>query len=129
MSAHWSDKYVGLPYIEVEQDCAALAARVQREAFGREIRLPSERCHGLRSLSAQIVSLRDDYGKPTEAPVDGDAVLMIGRGRLSHIGVYCVIDDAPYVLHAMRNAHQVVRHRLRELPNQGLAVEGFYRWK
>ncbi len=128
MAAHWSERYVGQPYVPGENDCAELAARVQREVFGREIRLPSERACGLRGLSAQIGAARDDYGAPTDAPEDGDAVLMTGRGRLSHVGVYCLIEDVPWVLHAMKRAGQVVRHRLRELPAQGLTVEGFYKW-
>jgi hypothetical protein len=60
--------------------------------------------------------------------VDGDAVLM-KSGSLWHVGVYILLGGAPYVLHAMKNAQQVVRHRLRDLPNQGLTVEGFYKWK
>ena len=54
---------------------------------------------------------------------------MFGRGKLSHIGVYCVIGYVPWVLHAMRKAGQTVRHLLRELPLMGLNVEGFYKWK
>jgi len=127
--AHWSDRYVGQPYVPGENDCAELAARVQREVFGREIALPSERAFGLRGLTAQIDAARDDYGTRTDSPADGDAVLMRCRGKLSHIGVYCDLDGVGWVLHAVRNAGQVVRHRLRELPLQGLAVEGFYRWK
>ncbi|MCE5182349.1 MAG: NlpC/P60 family protein [Betaproteobacteria bacterium] len=126
--AHWSDKYVGRPYIEGEQDCAVLAEDVQREEFGRQISLPTERAAGLRGLSRQIESLKLDYAVPTDTPAEGDGVLMIGRGNLDHIGIYCVIGGTAYVLHAASNARQVVRHRLRDLPGQGLPVEGFYKW-
>jgi len=130
MSAHWSERYLNpvRPYIEDEKDCGYYAELVQREVFGREVHLPTDRAHGLRGKSKQIESLKFDYGVPTDAPQDGDGVLMVGRGRLEHIGVYCLIDDAAYVLHAMKRVGQVVRHRLRELPAQGLTVEGFYRW-
>lgn len=125
-TAHWSQSFVGLPYAEA--DCAALAGRVQREIFGREVTLPSERAAGLRSLSDQIESLKSDFATPVNDPRDGDAVLMLARGRLRHIGVYCEINGTPYVLHAVRNAGQTCLHRLADLGRYGLAVEGFYRW-
>lgn len=126
---HWSDAYIGREYIPGTMDCAVLAETVSREVFGRDVMLPGERAHGLRGLTAQIEALKDDLAEPVTAPEDGDAVLMIGRGSLDHIGVYCLIDGVPYVLHAMRNAGQVVRHRLRELGGLGLRVEGYYRFK
>ena len=126
--AHWTDAYIGLPYIEGENDCAAFTARVQREVFGREIRLPSERAAGVRGWSAQIEAHRDDVARPTHSPVEGDAVLMIGRGRLCHIGTFVPIHGALWVIHAMRSAGQVVMHRIHALPRVGLEVEGYYRW-
>lgn len=126
---HWSAQYVGLPYVPDEHDCAALAERVQREVFGRDVHLPKERADGLRGLTQQIEALKLDYAERTETPVDGDAVLMVGRGRLDHIGVYCLIGGQPYVLHAMRRVGSVCLHRIRELHELGLTVEGYYRWK
>lgn len=126
---HWSDKYVGAPYIEGEKDCAYYVELILREVFGREVRLPSERWQGVRGLSNQIHAYKSDYSLPIAAPADGCGVLMVGRGRMNHLGLYCLIDGLPYVLHAQRNAGQVTRHKLRELPNQGLTVEGFYAWR
>lgn len=124
---HWSEHYVGLPYAEA--DCAELAQRVRREVFGQETGLPSERAASLRGLTVQIETLKADYAEPVTEPREGDAVLMVGRGRLDHIGIYCEINNTPYVLHAQRNAGHTVLHRLRELPGVGLRLEGFYRWK
>lgn len=128
LPAHWSERYLGLPYVEGANDCGEFAARVQREVFGRAVRLPTERAAGRRGQSRQIESLLDTYGVRTETPADGDAVLM-KSGSLWHIGVYCGIQGAPWVLHAMKNAGQVCRHRVRDLAKQGLALEGYYRWK
>lgn len=127
---HWSDSYLGEPYRPVEADCAALAVRVAREVFGRHVDLP-QHAAGLRSGSRQIDAIAEagSVAERVTDPRDGDVVLMRCRGVLAHVGVYCRIDGAPWVLHAMRNAGAVVRHRLRDLPAQGLAVEGFYRWK
>lgn len=127
MASHWAVAYVGLPYASA--DCAQLAERVQREQFGRELALPTERAVGLRELSRQIDDWRHRLAEPTRAPAEGDAVLMLARGRLMHIGIYCLIEGQPHVLHAMRNAGQACLHLLRDLPRQGLTVEGFYRWK
>lgn len=124
--AHWSQKYVGIPYSEA--DCAELAVRVQAEVFNRNIALPTERAEGLRQLSCQITELQEDFAAPTYSPADGDAVLMIGRGRINHIGIYCVIEGVPFVLHAMRNAGATCLHKLRDLKNVGLELEGFYQW-
>jgi hypothetical protein len=126
MTNHWSEQFVGLPYAQA--DCAALAERVQRQVFRRDISLPGDRAVGLRGLSGQIDALKADYAEKVETPRDGDAVLMIARARLQHVGVYCDIGGLPYVLHAVRNAGQTCLHRLCDLPRYGLTVEGYYRW-
>lgn len=126
---HWSDRYLGRPYIPGEFDCAALAMCVQWEVFGRTVRIPAEHATGIRAQSAQININAAVVADPIDKPSEGDAVLMKARGLLSHVGVYCVINGEPHVLHAMRNAGQVVRHRLRDLKLQGLTVEGFYAWR
>jgi hypothetical protein len=132
---HWSDRYVGLPYVEGEFDCADLARTVLAEVFGRDIRLPSERwyagetgCGKVRAMAAQIDALKTDYAAPTAAPTEGDGVLLIARARMCHIGLYCVIANEPWVLHAASHARQVVRTRVRELERLGYRVEGYYRW-
>lgn len=123
---HWSEAYVGLPYIAGTQDCAELVARVQREVFGRAVTVPSERAAGPFGRSAQISQGRD-LADRVEQPADGDVVLMMVMG-LWHVGVYFVLGE-PWVLHALRRSRQVVSHRLRELPGLGIRVEGFYRMR
>lgn len=127
--AHWTEAYVGQPYVEGDNDCAALAIRVQAAVFGRDISDLIEREHGLRAQSAQIEAVKAAYAEQVAVPQEGDAVLMRARGVLSHIGIYTEIEGVCYVLHAMRNAGQVCLHRLRALEGLGLAVEGFYRWR
>ena len=124
---HWSEKYVGISY--KENDCAELALKVQKNEFSKNIDLPGHREKGLRNLSNQIQNLQGDYAEPTEQPSEGDAVLMKSRGQLNHIGIYCFINNEAFVLHAMRNAGCVCLHRLRDLENIGLSIEGFYQWK
>lgn len=128
MGAHWTEQYVGMPYDKETNDCGMFAERVQLEIFGRVISLPKERATTLRGLSRQIRAHLDDFGIRTDSPIEGDGVLMIGRGRMDHIGIYCLINGTAWVLHAMRGANQVCLHRVRDLATHGLTVEGFYQW-
>ncbi len=124
---HWADQYVGTPY--VEYDCADLCVQVQQAQFNKAIGLPASRPNGLRGVSDMIETLQDDFATPTVVPVEGDAVQMIGRGRLNHIGILCTINHEPHVLHAMKNAGMTVLHKIVALKDIGLIVEGYYKWK
>lgn len=124
---HWSSLYIGLPY--KHYDCAELCVKVQKEVFDREISLPTERESGLRGISRQIRSLKDDFATPIPVPEEGDAVIMISRGELEHIGVVTFISGQLWILHAMRNAGQTVLHRHDALENLGLCIQGYYQWK
>lgn len=129
--AHWSEKYIGQPYIKGEADCARLLCKVRREVFKAEVpdEVEVERRASRLGRAAQMTDGVSEYGIRIEDPVEGDAVLMWCLGRLSHIGVYALVDGEPCVLHAMEGADMVVRHRLRDLERVSLKVEGFYRWK
>lgn len=129
MSSHWSGRYIGQPYVADEMDCAAWVERILREELGRTVSLPTDRAAGHRGKSRQIQDSLADFGEPTSTPKEGDAVVMISRGQLRHLGLYLNIEGQGWVLHAMENAGQVVRHRLRDLQHNGLKIEGFYKWK
>lgn len=129
MIPHWTQRYIGLSYTPGALDCAALAELVQREVFGRDIVLPQHRAAGVRGWTAQIEANKDDIAERTDHPSEGDAVLMVGRGRLDHIGIYAEVQGVAYVLHAMKSAGQVCLHRLRDLPALELKVEGIYTWR
>ena len=125
--AHWSEKYIGLPYEEGKMDCAELVKRVLFVEFGKVANIPSERAAGLRGKSQQIDLTKDKVAKKVKAPREGDVVLMRCRGALGHVGVYCLINHEAWVLHALKNAGQVCIHRMHNLHKYGLEVEGFYR--
>ena len=126
--SHWAEGYVGKKYRFGQYDCAVMVEEVNREQFDRHIKMPIQRVAGLRNQSRMISNLQADYAVPTKQPKEGDGVLMHSRGRISHIGVYCEINNEPYVLHAMRNAGQVTLHKISALPPLGLKVEGYYSW-
>lgn len=117
------------PYVVNEFDCGDLARLVLKEVFHRDVAIPNARGEGPFADSALVTRCCDEIGVRTDAPADGDAVVMIGRGRLAHVGVYYEINGVPWVLHNSREAMQVVRHRIRELLGTGLKLDGFYKWK
>ena len=127
--SHWSEKYVGKPYVVGEYDCAELAMEVARDEFGLNVELLTERAIGLRAQTEQISACQADFAERTDDPQDGDPVLMKSRGRFSHIGVLAVIDGERWILHAMQNAGMVCLHRERNLKNINLEIEGYYTWK
>lgn len=129
--AHWSEAYIGREYVLGESDCARLVCDVRREVFGLPVPPDADPDRAASALGRfhQMSDGVAEYGERVESPAEGDAVLMLCRGRPSHIGAYCVVNGEPSVLHAMQNAGMTVLHKLRDLPRYLLEVEGFYRWK
>lgn len=129
--AHWAEQYIGSEYAVNTADCARLLSKVRKEQFNMPVPddIEIERAVSRLGRVGQMQDLVNEFGLRTENPQEGDAVLMICRGRPSHVGVYCIVDKEPCVLHAMENAGMVVLHRIRELNRVFLSVEGYYTWK
>lgn len=125
---HWSDKYVGLPYIPETGDCAALAERVAREVFGKTVGLPTNHASTYRDQAKQILESKDSYAIKIDAAKDGCPALFIGRGRLCHIGVVCLIANEIWILHADSSAGFVIRQRLRDMTRLHWKLESYYAW-
>ncbi|MBV7502109.1 hypothetical protein [Achromobacter sp. ACM05] len=126
---HWSDKYVGVAYVPVTGDCAALAAKVAEAEFGTVPNLPTSHALTLRDQTTQILQHRDELADRIDQPFDGCPALFIGRGRLCHIGVMCWLAHEWWVLHADQTAGSVIRQRLRDMTRIHFKLEGFYKWK
>ena len=85
---HWAEAYIGRPWVAGEHDCADFVVAVLREQFGLALALPAhdpddgarDRATSVRGWDRQIAALRADYAEPTDAPQDGDGVLMRARG-------------------------------------------------
>lgn len=127
---HWSENYIGKPYRLGDADCASLVCEVQEKEFNGTVPefVLSMRENTRLKRVEQLEELARSAVTATDLPVEGDVVLMLCRGRPSHVGVYCFVDNEPSVLHSMENAKMVVRHRIRDLFKFGLYVEGYYRW-
>lgn len=126
---HWSDKYIGLPYLPQDFDCASLAAKVSEDVFQKSIDLPLSHGDTYRGQSKQILRHRDELAYKIEKPVDGCPALFYGRGRLCHIGVMCWIEGDWWVLHNDESSRFVIRQRLRDMTRILFKLEGFYSWK
>ena len=123
MRASDLDRLVGIPY-RPDFNCAHFVEMVQRELYGREVHLPGG---GPRTPAARAA----EFGlAPTDAPKDGDLVLMFdfGRKRADHVGVYFHLAHEGWVLHSNEKNGCSVLHPMRELGALGLRLEGAYAW-
>lgn len=125
---HWSDSYIGAPYIPEVADCMHLAERVAREVLGLEPGLPQTHEASLRKQAEQISRLKSSYAERVGAPIDGHPALFVARGKFYHCGAVALIDGVVWVLHNDQAAGMVVRERLREMTNWAYKFEGFYKW-
>ena len=127
---HWSALYLGLPYDADTADCADFVVRVRREQFDHGILMPG-RARRRRALDAQLAAAVTAIGEPTDTPADGDLVLLRAAGRRRpvgrHVGLWCVIEGAGFVVHATAGAG-VCLHPARELPRYGFELAGTFRW-
>ena len=130
---HWSDRYIGKPYVRGVYDCAHLVVEVMLEQFEREISLPPHAA-GVRDRDAQITVLTAQLCRPLaagETACDGDVALMRAAGRRvslgHHVGLLVVLAGETLVLHCVAGIG-VIRHPLRDLGPRCLELTGVYRW-
>jgi hypothetical protein len=123
------ERFVAIPYDERVCDCADLVVLVQAEMFGRQVRMPGRRPRGMEGQAA-LGELSESYARKTDTPGDGDLVLMIehGQKRPGHAGVFFFLAHEGWVLHSNERNGCSVLHRVRELPDYGLRIEGYYAW-
>ena len=127
----WFEKYIGLPYIKEEYDCAEFARCVLRDELNLNIPIPSER--SWRGKDAQtILDFGNNFVCRTDEPKEFDAVVMRIKGsRLvigSHFGLFVVNGGIKYVIHCMSGIG-VIMTQIGKLNAINLELEGFYSWK
>ena len=123
---HWTEQYIGKGYDERTNNCAHLLIDVQYQVFNKEvdIAVPERPEEFNRAIEKQRVSLAQKINTPSE----GCAVLLISKGRPSHIGIYTEINNEPYVLHALEK-RGVCLHKITKLHHLQMEVEGYYEFK
>ena len=78
---HWSERYIGQPYISGDQDCAALAER-EHQLAGGEPRLTDiayETTHKRPPLHPMMLKAELDYIRSASARVNGRVAEPRGR--------------------------------------------------
>lgn len=125
---HWSDEYLGRPYIKGVADCMHLAEEVAIDVLGINPNLPQSHETSLRKQAEQIDRLRADYAIKVSEPIDGHPILFLARNRFYHCGVAAMINGSLWVLHNDQSAGMVVRQRMRDVTLVHFKLEGFYRW-
>ena len=127
--AHWAESYLGRAYVEDVYDCGDLVQEVMLVKFGHSITLPA-RAPGVRGRDVQMAAMTEELAYPTDAPLEGDLVMMRTAGRRGlghHAGVYCTIDGRAHVLH-LRPIGTCL-HPIDALEGHGIELMGFYRWR
>ncbi|KUF27283.1 hypothetical protein [Xanthomonas phaseoli] len=129
MRASEVERFLNIPYDADNYDCADLVVQVQRELFGREVQMPARRPRGAEGQVA-LGELSRAYAAHTATPVDGDLVLMFDKGqsRPAHVGVFFYLAHEGWVLHTTSALGSSWLHRVRELPDYGARIEGYYTW-
>ena len=127
---HWSEKYIGRPWINGEFDCADLVREVVLEIRGIQVDLPADR--EWRGLEPQaLIDLGESVAAATATPIDGDCVLMkiVGNRRSlgSHVGVFGAVEGSPWVLHA-NESFGAMFCPVSHLPRLQFSLVGYYRW-
>ncbi|WP_368640494.1 hypothetical protein ABRZ04_04565 [Castellaniella ginsengisoli] len=125
---HWSEKYIGKPYIPGVADCMNLAEQVANEVLGIYPNIPVSHETSLRGQAEQLSRLKADFAVRVDKPIDAQPVLFVARGRFFHCGVVALIGSETWVLHNDQSAGMVVCQRLRDMTRWAYSFEGFYKW-
>ncbi|MDO8778909.1 MAG: hypothetical protein Q7K57_61355 [Burkholderiaceae bacterium] len=129
-----AEKYVGMPYLEGEFDCADLAVMVQWELFDRLVALPArrKRPRGAMGQAREIHALQADLADRIDTPVTGCGVLMyepLDNGQRWHIGTAFVAGGEVWLLHNNFTMGCACLQRLADLQRFGARLDGYYAWR
>ena len=128
---HWTEGYVGKPYVLGEYECGDMVAEVVFKRLGKEIELPSEQVW--RGTSpGKVIDLASDFAVKVSTPAECDAVLMKIEGRKreigSHVGLHVLVGAERWVLHNIRG-FGVLFHPEGHCARLGLTVTGYFTWR
>ena len=130
--AHWTERWLMRTFPD-DWDCADFVRCVLEEQFGQAIELPSARAAGLRGRDAQVTAGAIALAQAAQEPQEGDGVLLRALGRRRaighHVGVWCVLDGVPHVLHLLGHERLPSLHALADVGRIGLETTGVYRWR
>lgn len=125
---NWTCKFLSIPYEQL--NCAEFVEFVLRKQFNIDFTFPQNR----GSIFSQSDDLKKNcftfvYPEKTEAPEDGDLVLMSGIRKMCHVGILVKNKKELFVLHTQKNLGCACLHRLKDISDYGLSLEGIYKWR
>ncbi len=118
---------MGIPYSQ--GNCLDFVARVLREEFGIEKKLPA--LHEHERICSTVFESRDEYAKRVEdgEPLeDGLVVLLKPGAAVMHVGVLVASLPEPHILHNTSSHGSSVLQPLRMI-RRLMKIEGFYNAK
>lgn len=130
--SHWVKEYVGKPYRSGAYgpdafDCWGLVRDVWMKHLGADVPVFGANM-GQRHIN-ELLTSPWCWAEEVHAPSELDVVLM-GRNRPVHIGIYVVVDRKPQILHSLEEATGVVLTPLLNLSLcHGIQALQFYRYK
>ena len=134
MLDHWALAYLGRSYDRAgvgpdSFNCWTFFRTVQREVFGRAT--PDIPYSGILSHIRSFMAHTDlQYWPVVDTPIDGDAVLLSGRNRPTHIGVWAAVDGSCYggcIVHCDEGTG-VVAQAVGDMDRRGWRVTAYRRY-
>lgn len=122
---HWTFKYMDMEYKNM--NCSKFVEHVLRDHFKRDYSFPQSQ-GSLFNQSLQIKESVPTFAERTDSPQDGDLVVMHGKRRLCHVGLYLKIGREEFVFHTESSMKTAALHRFRDLSLYGYSIEGIYSW-
>lgn len=123
---HWTEKFISIPY--QKYNCSKFVEHVLRTQFGIDYNFPQSE-GTLFKQSQMIKDYLPFYCEKTENPEEGDLVLMHGKRRMCHVGIFVPIKRSKYVLHSEVRMGTSALHNFNLLAGFGYSVEGVYKWR
>lgn len=122
---HWAEKYLQVQYKDM--NCSKFVEHILRDHFKIDFNFPQSEGYLFRQ-SEQIRESIPLFASRTETPKDGDLVLMHGKRRMCHVGMFVKIGIKDFVLHTEVRLKTAALHPLNALFQYGYTVEGYYTW-
>ena len=123
--SHWSEKYIGEPWVSTENDCWAFVRRVWLEQFQLSVPAVDVDAHSQLACVRAFSSHEEiSNWKQVDTPCDGDGVLIGKNRRPSHVGIYVSIGSGR-ILHCVQGVG-VICQDLQSMAFMGLRPLGYY---
>ncbi len=124
MTAHWTEAYVGRPY--VPGGCFLLFRDVQAAQYGRTVDFDQVTDDLRANVRAFEAGLKNYRWAAVAWPQDGDGVLMSENNAPHHVGTVVDLPAGQRILHSLKG-QGVMLHTLTHIELLRFNIVGYYR--